>query len=28
MHTKYAKKEASKRTKILKKYLSDLKHEI
>ena len=28
MHTRYAKKEASKRTKILKKYLSDLKHEI
>jgi len=28
MYTKYAKKEASKRTKILKKYLSDLKHEI
>ena len=28
MHTRYAKKEASNRTKILKKYISDLKHEI
>ena len=28
MHTKYAKKEAVKRTKILKKYLSDLRYEI